>query len=355
MKTYKFPGLLASCSPAAACSNRQVFALMKLVAALVAQQPAYAQPATPIAEDVIHYWLTNADSFSSLQYEIALSETAVQLDSHPFSEHEAALDRDKVESLKGQLVFSIEGNKVCRALSGHRWDAASQRAVHQECTTCFDGTSETSLISSGALSMGFIHDKNSPGSEITNGTDLIPIWLTYSPLAILAKLGFLTDDMSVRQSSVMLDGEECIVLELPRKGVGWSGEIHVGKDALHLPVRFAYYLRGVMKQEIVIKYDATSYEQPVMSSYKQVLFDKSGKATRSIVGHTRGVIVNEDLPMDVFKVEFPMGTHVRYTDKRGVNRYYRQLEGGAIQPIMEDEYATPPPIGLSMLLNSFDP
>jgi hypothetical protein len=185
----------------------------------------------------------------------------------------------------------------------------------------------------GLLPLGELSETSQPGSQLANGTQLVPLWLGYATHSILTALNYMPERMEIANRDAYHGGQECIELDIPRKGRGWNGKLHVSRQAPYSPLCFRSTLKDVTTQLINIEYSQDAAQLYPVATFRNEIFDAKGRADRTIIGRVMSVVVNKPLPKATFELEFPVGTRVAHKKSDGQVTYFIQKSGGIRESI----------------------
>jgi len=318
----------------------------------------FSQPASfAVVEQVQESWKNRPGKFKSFHYECKLEEVEMVSEGDSYDDlfGEASVEQqlfgeafveqqlqNPTPLISSDLTFSMDNSRFARTTNGEKWDRGIA-GVRKKWSfkACFKNNDYRTLIDGGLLPMGSIEDANEPGGQLTVGTKLVPLWLSYSPISLLTDLGYKTSNMTVRDRKEYHNGVKCDVLEIPRENPDWKGLVFVDAATGYLPVRFVTSYRGTPRQDISVIYKPNKSVESIASEWKCLLFDGNGDLTRLLSGKVTAALINEPLEPSVFEIEFPIGTHIVW--KKGKKKeYYIQDSYKKLRPIPKNEFCALP-------------
>ncbi len=238
------------------------------------------------------------------------------------------------------LTFSMDNGRFARASRGKAWDPQNVRVRSSAFRACFNGNANKMLLEEGLILLGNIEDADNPEGQLTVNTQLLPLWLSYSPVELLSRLGYQTTGMVHRELKEHHNGVECDVLAIPRGTSASEVLVYVDASIGYLPVRLATSYRGTPRQDISITYKPNASVGWIASKWESRYFNHDGGLERSLTGEATAVSINEPLEDSLFELQFPTGTHIVWHKEDGDEYYIQDL--GKVRPISEMEYGVLP-------------
>jgi len=308
----------------------------------------FSQPASfAVVEQVRESWESRPGKFKSFHYECKIEEVemvSIEGGDGDFFFGGASVEQqpqNPTPPMSSDLTFSMDNSRFARTTSGDKWDRDIAGIRKGSFKACFKGNDYRILVDGGLLPLGSVEDTNEPGDQLTVGTKLIPLWLSYSPISFLTDLQYKTANMTVRDHKEYHNGVECDVIEIPRKNPDWEGLVFVDAATGYLPVRFVTSYRGTPRQDVSVTYKSNKSVGSIASEWKCLFFDGNGGLARSLSGKVTTALVNEPLESSLFELEFPVGTHIVW--KKGEKKeYYIQDSHKKMRPISENEFCVLP-------------
>ncbi len=319
----------------------------------IADQPARGAD-DDVVKQVLTAWQKRTESINSFQYECALERFLVKGSLRKVagtSDRKSQKDIPPEDLLlRDTFTYSLSGDKMALWREGQQWDDHPDRRRLIKYTTAFDGNRYRSIEKGGELFRGSEAAKNNADPHnidfrvladmLTNSADQAALWLWFSPVASLERLGYSPGNMEASRLRTFCEGHACYELSLPKKRASaWRSLVYADPSRDYLPLQYVEQQSGIVRDNISIQYVSDGKVGWHVSAWKDKRFTNAGSLAESLSCEVKRCSVNEPLEDKVFTFEFPNSTRVHEVDS---NKYYVALGGGERRYISEREYGMSP-------------
>jgi len=299
-------------------------------------------------EQVIAAWERRRESTKCFQYECELEQSLVKGSRDDASDGFAGARKKSVPPddiiLHRAITFSLSGEKIAYCEEGEEWDGASQSRRTTRITAAFDAVVHKQLAQSpSTVTLGRILRGGQPGDILTVNATQTALWLAFSPVALLERLGYYPEKMTVSRLDAFRDGHDCAELSIPRRNPSWRALIYVDRSRGYIPLQFLEELNGVVRREVSIQYVPHEAVGSRVSAWNDKWFNGSGILNRSSSAKVKRCSINQPLGDEVFTLEFPEGTHFIEGEEETSKRFVALADGERRQ-ISPEEYGMRGPV-----------
>ena len=310
------------------------------------------QPRNPegAVEQVRAAWQKRRANVTSFRYEcqeIGRRSVAKGVPNRPTGPFALEPDVDPTRNIafRGSFTYSLAGEKIA---------FLEERESEQGQTTENRGSFDTvyyKLLSYGPLPMGELIPAAKPGKPENISSDgfrvnanQTALWLWFSPIVQLQRLGYRPDKMQVRRLHVSRDGHDCLEGSIPTDTPSsWEILLDVDPARDYLPLAYVQQKKGTVRRDISIQYVHDKEAGWRVSAWDDKWFNESGSLRGSSRYEVKRCAINTPIGDEVFTFEFPKGAHIAERDGDAV-KFFIAMGDGTRQYISENEFgALPPP------------
>jgi hypothetical protein len=292
-------------------------------------------------EQVRAAWERRRESIRSFQYECELEEYLVKGSLNNVVEPSNKPRGKDVPNedliLHSTIAFALSGSKIACCEEGEQWDEDSGSIEIRKFRSTFDGIQNKTLFDEAPLAEALVDSGGKAADALTVDVNLIAIWLAYSPADLLQRLGCNSDRMRVSDLHGFRDGHNCVELSMPRRNPAWRALVCVDPSRDYVPLQFTMKKDDVLRSDRSIQYVRDEQVGWRVSAWHEKRFNTSGGLERSSSGEVKRFSINQPLGDEVFRFQFPEGTHV--VEGHGdTAKYYIALGDGKKREIARKEF-----------------
>lgn len=243
----------------------------------------------------------------------------------------------------GTMRFSVAANKISleHGATDIPPDGSDDLPKESRSQAVFDGRESRSIRIGGThLVLGTLQRDGKPLDILTVYTHETAYYLAYSPADFLDRVGCDVGNITVRATDVDVDGRKCFELTMPRKRPSkWIARLYVDPARDYVPVALKHELDGALYNHVAIEYTKDQAAGWRVTGWTNEQFNAKGKLKETTWGKVTRCTVNEPLDDALFRLEFPVGTHIDEITERGETKgYFKQGKKGELIPIEKAEY-----------------
>jgi hypothetical protein len=217
---------------------------------------------------------------------------------------------------------------------GQEWSPAKGAPVRKESIDMHAEGTRRTFFPHGEVEFPNAHIGESDKSVVALDVRTFPLLMNYRPFH--QTLGFFDPDkLELTRERGIVDDRACLVLRHSHATAGTDQTVWVDPTRSFVPLRCWITFKGRTTFEIDITYAADEQHGWVPTSWNNTWLDERGGIVNSKSATVDDYKLNQPVPDDIFRVEYPAGTwvHNYLTDE-----IYILRAGNERRPILAGEY-----------------